>query len=60
MKTNAVRILELKKIDHQTFDYDVNEDELDAVSVAKKINADPESVFKTLVTRNEIMNCWFL
>jgi Cys-tRNA(Pro)/Cys-tRNA(Cys) deacylase len=53
MKTNAVRILESKKIYHQTFEYDVNEDELDAVSVAKKINADPEAVFKTLVTRNE-------
>jgi Cys-tRNA(Pro)/Cys-tRNA(Cys) deacylase len=54
MKTNAVRILESKKIYHQTFEYDVNEDELDAVSVAKKINADPEAVFKTLVTRNEM------
>ena len=53
MKTNAVRILEAKKIFHETFEYDVNEDELDAVSVAKKINADPEAVFKTLVTRNE-------
>ena len=53
MKTNAVRILEAKKIPHSTFEYESNEEELDAVSVAQKINAEPESVFKTLVARNE-------
>lgn len=53
MKTNAVRILEGHKIPHSTFEYESNEEELDAVSVAAKINVAPEAVFKTLVTRNE-------
>jgi Cys-tRNA(Pro)/Cys-tRNA(Cys) deacylase len=53
MKTNAVRILEAQKIVQATFEYESNEEELDAISVSKKINVEPESVFKTLVTRNE-------
>jgi Cys-tRNA(Pro)/Cys-tRNA(Cys) deacylase len=53
MKTNAIRILEANKIPHQSFEYESNEEELDAVSVALKIGAEPEAVFKTLVTRNE-------
>lgn len=50
-KTNAIRILELKGIEFQTVKYDFNENELDAVSVAKKVKAEPETVFKTLVAR---------
>jgi Cys-tRNA(Pro)/Cys-tRNA(Cys) deacylase len=53
MKTNAIRILESKGIDFSTASYEVNEDELDAVSVANKLKAEPETVFKTLVARNE-------
>ena len=53
MKTNAVRILESQKIAHSTFEYEFNEEEIDAVSVAIKINVEPEMVFKTLVARNE-------
>ncbi len=53
MKTNAVRILKSKNIPHETFEYESNEEEIDAISVARKIGADPESVFKTLVARNE-------
>ncbi|MFA7420440.1 MAG: Cys-tRNA(Pro) deacylase [Melioribacteraceae bacterium] len=53
MKTNAVRILEAKNIAHSTFEYESDENEIDAVSVALKINAEPETVFKTLVARNE-------
>ena len=52
-KTNVVRILEAGKIIHYTFEYEVNEDELDAVSVADKINAEHEQVFKTLIAQNE-------
>lgn len=58
MKTNAIRILEEKKIQFRTIEYDYNPDEIDAVSVARKINKPPEEVFKTLVTRandNEIL-----
>ena len=49
-KTNAIRILEAQGIAFTPSEYEVNEDELDAVSVARKIGADPETVFKTLVT----------
>jgi Cys-tRNA(Pro)/Cys-tRNA(Cys) deacylase len=48
-KTNALRILDLKGIIYSTSEYEVSEDELDAVSVAHKIGAEPETVFKTLV-----------
>lgn len=54
MKTNAIRILESNKIPHSIIEYPVNENELDAVSVANKIGFEPERVFKTLVARNEI------
>lgn len=52
-KTNAVRILESRNIQFTTESYEVTEDELDAVSVARKIGMDPDMVFKTLVARNE-------
>ncbi len=52
-KTNAIRILESKNIPFKTESYEVSEDELDAVSVARKIGMDPDMVFKTLVARNE-------
>ena len=52
-KTNAIRILEAKNIDYSTVTYHVDEEKLDAVTVAEEINADPESVFKTLVTRGD-------
>jgi Cys-tRNA(Pro)/Cys-tRNA(Cys) deacylase len=58
MKTNAVRILESKKIPHTTVAYDYDEEDLNAVSVANAIGADPETVFKTLAARtdkNEIL-----
>jgi Cys-tRNA(Pro)/Cys-tRNA(Cys) deacylase len=53
MKTNAIRILESQNIPHSTFEYEFQEEEIDAVSVAHKIKAEPETVFKTLVARNE-------
>lgn len=53
-KTNAVRILESRKLIFELIDYEVSEDELDAVSVAKKMGMDPDTVFKTLVSRNEL------
>lgn len=48
-KTNAIRILESEKIKHETFTYEFNEDEIDAESVARKIDWEPERVFKTLI-----------
>ncbi len=48
-KTNAIRLLELNNIPFRFSEYEFDEDKLDAVSVAEKIGADPEQVFKTLV-----------
>lgn len=48
-KTNAIRILESHKIIFKTVSYEVDENDLSGETVAKKINADPDSVFKTLV-----------
>ena len=53
MKTNAIRILETHHIEYTTIEYKFNEEEIDAVSVANKIGAEPEVVFKTLVARND-------
>lgn len=52
-KTNTIRILEAANIRHDKFEYEVSEDKLDAETVADKINADHEQVFKTLIARNE-------
>ena len=52
-KTNALRILDAHSVAYDAVEYDVDEDALDAVSVAMKIGAEPESVFKTLVARGD-------
>ena len=53
MKTIAARTLDQLKIDYCLRAYEVSEDELDAVSVARKVNMPPEATFKTLVTRSD-------
>ncbi|MBI9071423.1 MAG: Cys-tRNA(Pro) deacylase [Melioribacteraceae bacterium] len=52
-KTNAVRILEKSKIDFTIAEYEVDEEALDAVSVANKIKAEIETVFKTLIAQGD-------
>ena len=51
-KTNAVRIVETAKIDHEVTTYGGTEP-LDGVSVAGKLGVDVEYVFKTLVTQGK-------
>jgi Cys-tRNA(Pro)/Cys-tRNA(Cys) deacylase len=48
-KTNTIRILESKKISFETRYYEFDENDLSGVTVANKIEANPETVFKTLV-----------
>lgn len=48
-KTNAIRILELHKIQFETFSYEVDENDLSGETVALKIGAEADTVFKTLV-----------
>ena len=49
VKTNVLRLLEGAGIPFDWFEYSVDDGRTDAVSVAEKIGADPEQVFKTLV-----------
>lgn len=51
LKTNAVRLVEQKKIPFTLIEYDISDGLLDGVSVAEKTGQRVESVFKTLVTR---------
>lgn len=53
MKTIAARMLDALKIEYELRDYEVNEDELDAITVARKVNMPPEATFKTLVARGD-------
>ncbi|MDO4690877.1 MAG: Cys-tRNA(Pro) deacylase [Fusobacterium sp.] len=52
-KTNAIRELEKNKIKHKVIEYEVDENNLDALSVAIKTNEDVTRIFKTLVLLNE-------
>jgi len=53
VKTNAARLLDQMNIPYELREYEWSEDELDAVSVARKIGLPPEQVFKTLVVRGD-------
>jgi len=62
-KTNSIRTLEKENISHSIHTYPVSawqsqdgaadESDLSGITVAKKIGAEPERVFKTLVTRGD-------
>jgi Cys-tRNA(Pro)/Cys-tRNA(Cys) deacylase len=52
-KTNAARYLDGLKIDYRLVEYEVDESDLSAESVAKKVGLPPEQVFKTLVARGD-------
>ncbi|HYE68273.1 MAG TPA: Cys-tRNA(Pro) deacylase [Anaerovoracaceae bacterium] len=51
IKTNAVRLLDLKKVDYILKEYDAPDGFLDGLSVAKATGIEPERVFKTLVAQ---------
>jgi Cys-tRNA(Pro)/Cys-tRNA(Cys) deacylase len=50
MKTNGARLLETLGIEFELHEYEVDPDDLSAISVAKKVGMPPEQVFKTLLT----------
>ena len=52
-KTNAARILDAKSIHHELIEYEVDESDLSATTLAKKIGQDVEQIFKTLVLRGD-------
>jgi Cys-tRNA(Pro)/Cys-tRNA(Cys) deacylase len=51
VKTNAARILDQHKVAYRLVEYEVDQSDLSAPTVAKKIGLDPGQVFKTLVCR---------
>ena len=50
-KTNAARALDALGVAYELRTYEVDEADLSALSVARKIGLPPEQVFKTLLTR---------
>ncbi|MEO7329205.1 MAG: Cys-tRNA(Pro) deacylase [Minicystis sp.] len=53
MKTNAARILDTLGIKYELRSYEVDEEHLDAETVARKVGLLPEQTFKTLVARGD-------
>lgn len=50
-KTNAMRMLDAKKMTYNVMTYNNEDGQIDGVSVAKKIGKDARIVYKTLVTQ---------
>ena len=53
MKTNAARLLDTLGIEYELRDYEVDESDLTAETVARKVGMPPEQVFKTLICRGD-------
>ncbi|MBQ8759508.1 MAG: Cys-tRNA(Pro) deacylase [Clostridia bacterium] len=52
-KTNAMRILEVAKIEYTPYEYVPDDNDLTGVHIAKQIGLNPDFVFKTLVARGD-------
>ena len=52
-KTNAARLLDQHKIAYELVEYEVDETDLSATTVANKLGQNVEQVFKTLVLRGD-------
>lgn len=51
LKTNAMRILDSKKVSYEMLSYESEDGKIDGISVAHKIGVDKKNVFKTLVVQ---------
>ena len=51
IKTNAMRILDSKKVSYEMLSYESEDGKIDGISVAHKIGVDEKNVFKTLVAQ---------
>ena len=51
LKTNAMRILDSKKVSYEMLRYESEDGKIDGISVAHKIGVDEKNVFKTLVAQ---------
>jgi len=52
-KTNAARFLDSLKMEYELCEYEIDESDLSAESVAKKVGLPPGQVFKTLVAHGD-------
>jgi Cys-tRNA(Pro)/Cys-tRNA(Cys) deacylase len=52
-KTNAARLLDVAGINYELAEYEVDETDLSAITLAKKIGQNIEQIFKTLVLRGD-------
>lgn len=57
-KTNAIRILDARKVQYELATYEIKDGKTDGISVAEKIGKDPKQVFKTLVTQGNSKNIY--
>lgn len=58
IKTNAMRILDAKKIDYEMLTYENKDGKIDGISVAEKISRESKEVYKTLVTQAQSKNIY--
>lgn len=59
-KTNAMRALDTLGISYEVREYEVDEDDLSAETVARKIGLSAEATFKTLVVRGDVNGIFFV
>lgn len=52
-KTNAVRTVERAGVSYELREYSIDESDLSAERAARKLGMEPETVFKTLITRGD-------
>jgi Cys-tRNA(Pro)/Cys-tRNA(Cys) deacylase len=52
-KTNAVRALDREGVAYELREYEIDESDLSAERAAAKLGMEPETVFKTLITRGD-------
>ena len=55
-KTNAMRILDSNKIEYNIYIYETDDNHIDGISVAHKLNKDENMVFKTLIAQGTSKN----
>ncbi|MCA4808181.1 Cys-tRNA(Pro) deacylase [Empedobacter stercoris] len=53
-KTNAVRLLDTQNVSYTLREYEVDEEHVDALQVAKSLDVNPEGIYKTLVLKGNI------
>src|SRR3954447_19535848 len=58
VKTNAIRILDAKRIAYEVLTYENKDGKIDGISVAGKIGRDPKEVYKTLVAQGQSKNIY--